>query len=232
MLSILMKRKAQATVQTEPERVSDEPGGVLNTLVHSTFIDRSWEDTQAMLKQDLARVRTLSGSKEKDPYKESLIDKYRPLVEQLRDTHKGDYGNLDVMWWFYLWHVDLNKFEDIHDDFRAAIDAGLETPTNWKMNGQSAYCGYVFKYAHDAHTKKVAFKPDYLLAAVRDLLKGDLATNAPLKVKMFRLVGDWHFEAGEKEQAHNLFELVMKLDPDKGGRKTKLKDLKEALGYE
>jgi hypothetical protein len=49
---------------------------------------------------------------------------------------------------------------------------------------------------------------------------------------MFRLVGDWHFDAGEKKEAHDLFEQVMKLDPRKGGRKTKLNELKEELGYD
>lgn len=228
MLSILMKRKAQqGKPQVVPVIVKTEVSGTTPSILL-----KPWEEVQNMLKQDLSRVRTLSGSKEKDPYKEELINKYRPLVVKLLDTHKGDYGNLDVMWWFYLWHVDLNKLEDIHDEFRAAIEAGLEAPMNWKMNGQTAYCGYVFKYAHDAQTKKVAFKPEYLRNAVADLLSGELATNAPLKVKMFRLVGDWYFEVGEKEQAHNLFELVMKLDPDKGGRKIKLKELKEELGYD
>ncbi|PJC85294.1 hypothetical protein CSW98_15820 [Vibrio sp. HA2012] len=228
MLSILLKRKAQEKEKAREEVI------VVNTeskMASYTLADKAWEDTQASLKQDLSYLRTLAGSKEKNPYKEELIKKYHPLVERLLATHQGEYGHLDVMWWFFIWHIDLGLLENIHDDFRAAIGGGLETPTNWKMNGQTAYCGYVFKYAHEAFTEKKEFNREYLLNAVKDLLSGELATNAPLKVKMFRLVGDWHEAAGEKEHAYNLYELVMKLDPNSGGRKTKLNELKEELGY-
>lgn len=100
------------------------------------------------------------------------------------------------------------------------------------MNAQTAFLGYVFNYSHEAYKAKKEFKQDYLLSATKDLLSGELATSPPLKVKIFRLVGDWFFDAGEKERAHNLFELVMKLDPEKGGRKTKLNELREELGYD
>ncbi|WP_102363873.1 phage terminase small subunit [Vibrio lentus] len=244
MISILMKREAlkdkPLTVETfeatDSVDLLNDVGAIsesaLSQSVRTAFADKPWEETQNVFKQDQSRLRTLSGSKEKDPYKQELINKYRPLVEKLLVTHKGDYGNLDVMWCFYMWHFDLGKFEEIHDDFRAAIDCGLETPANFKENGQTGFCGYVFKYTHKAHTDKREYKREYLLKAVNDLLAGELATNAPLKVKMFRLVGDWHLEAGEKEKAHNLFEIVMKLDPQKGGVKKKLEALQKELGYD
>ncbi|BDU38754.1 phage terminase small subunit [Vibrio nigripulchritudo] len=228
MISILMKRAAK-TVSTASTAEVEETSAASTVL--STNLGKPWEEIQSALKADLSYVRTLAGSKEKDPFKVELIKKYSPVVQQLLETHQGDYGNLEIMWWFYLWHVDLNQLENIHDDFRAAIEGGLETPTNWKMDGQTAYLGYVFKYSHDAHKANKEFKREFLINAVRDLRLGELATNAPLKVKMFRLVGDWHFEAGEREQAYELFELVMKLDPEKGGRKSKLKELKDELGY-
>jgi len=229
MLSILMKRKAQ---QQNLQPVVAAEITTASTTTRQTFADKPWEETQLILKQDLSYLRTLAGTKEKAPFKEALIEKYRPLVQKLLVTHKGSYGNLDVIWWWFLWHVDLNKLEAIHDDFRDAVNGGLEAPENWKMNGQTAFCGYVFKYSLDAHKGKKEFKHEYLTDAVKALRSGDLATNAPLKVKMFRLLGDWHFEAGEREKAHDLFELVMKLDPDGGGRKIKLKDLRQELGYD
>ena len=204
----------------------------VSVVARPTFHDKPWEETQAIFKQDQSYLKTLSGSKEKDPYKQELINKYRPLVEKLLDTHEGNYGNLDVMWCFYMWHFDLGKFEDIHDNFRAAIGAGLESPAHFKVNAHTGFCDYVFKYTHEAHTKGKEYKRDYLLNVVKDLLAGDIATNAPLKVKIFRLVGDWFLEVGNKEKAHNLSELVMILDPKKGGVKTKLKDLKKELGYD
>lgn len=222
MYSILMKRQAQCT-KPKPKRVPTAQG--------QSVLDKPWDELQLMLKQDLSYVRTLAGSKEKNPYKQALIDKYRPTVERLLDTHQGDYANLDVLWWFFMWHVDLGLLESIHEDFRNAIGAGLETPHNWKMNGQTAYCGYVFNYSLEAHKANRAFERSYLLNAVQDLQSGELATNAPLKVKMYRLVGDWHYQDGERELAYQHYKQVMQLDPNKGGCKTKLNQLKEELGY-
>ncbi len=230
MISILMKRKALLG-REKPQTSVEVQQPTTSTPSRVAFADKPWEETQAALKQDLSYLKTLAGSKEKDPFKEELVNKYRPLVDKLLATHKGNYANLEVLWWFYLWQVDLGHFEAVYDDFRSAIEGGLEPPTTWRTNGHTAFCDLVFKYSHKAHQQNKEFNRDYLIAAVKDLCSGELATNAPLKVKMFRLVGDWHFEAGEKKEAHDLFEQVMKLDPAKGGRKTKLTDLKEELGY-
>ncbi len=224
MLSILLKRKAQQ------QKATQVPTQVAVSTAAVKIADKPWEETQAMLKQDLAFLRTLAGSHEKDPFKAELVKKYQPVVEKLLSTH-GNLENLDVIWWFYQWQIDLGKLPEVHDQLREAIDKGLETPTSWKVNGQTGYCDIVFKYSFKAHEQKKEFNRDYLTQAVSDLLDGTLATNAPLKVKMFRLVGDWHFNAGEKKQAYELFDAVMKLDPSKGGRKGKLNQLKEELGY-
>lgn len=232
MLSILKKRQAQQRQQEAPKpQVVDVAESVAQGLTASLIIaDKPWEETQLMLKKDLEYVRTLAGSQEKDPYKEELVNKYRPVVEKLLDSH-SNLENLDVIWWFYQWQIDLGKLPEVHDQLREAIDKGLETPKSWKANGQTTYCDIVFRYAFKAHEQKQEFNRDYLIQAVRDLQQGKLATNAPLKVKMFRLVGDWYYEDGEKEQAYTMFDAVMKLDPNKGGRKTKINELKEELGY-
>lgn len=225
MLSILMKRQQQLkTVQVKQTNAS--------THTRTAFADKPWQESQAILKQDLSFLKSLAGSKEKEPYKQQLVDKYRPLVEKLLATHQGNYANLEVMWWFYLWQVDLGQFEAVYADFRLAIDSGLEPPATWRTNGHTAFCDLVFSYSHQAVQNNKPFTKDYLIQTVNDLQSGHLATNAPLKVKMYRLVGDWYFEDGEKKLAHDLFEQVMRLDPSKGGRKTKLKELKEELGYD
>lgn len=236
MHSILLKRRAMERQQKERDQALQktsiiEPVSLPINIHRSKLLDKPWDEKQATLKEDIARLRTLAGSQEKDPYKQELVNKYRPLVEELLMTH-SDLRNLEMVWWFYQWQIDLGQLVQMHDDFRNAIDKGLESPSNWRSNAQTAYCDIVFKYSFDANKAKKEFKKEYLLNAVSDLLKGTLATNAPLKVKMFRLIGNWHYEAEEKEQAHNLFELVMKLDPTKGGVKTKLKELKEELGYD
>ncbi len=229
MISILKKRKARQQAKAKPQVVEVETV-VSDTPVTIGIAAKPWEETQVMLKKDLEYVRTLPGSQEKDPFKAELVEKYRPVVERLLTTHTN-LENLDVIWWFYQWQIDLGHLPEVHDQLREAIDKGLETPNTWKVNGQTGYCDIVFKYSFKAQEQKQEFNREYLIQAVSDLQQGKLATNAPLKVKMFRLVGDWHYDNGEKEQAYTLFETVMKLDPKKGGRKTKLNELKEELGY-
>ncbi|WED23522.1 phage terminase small subunit [Vibrio sp. JC009] len=232
MLSILLKRQAQTKATALAERLSMPEPEIHEEgdTTRPTLADKPWDETQNILKQDLAYLRTLAGSQEKEPYKQQLVEKYQPLVAKLLTTHKSLEG-LDVVWWFYQWQVDLGKLPQVHECLRAAVAMGLDTPNGWKSNGQTAYCDIVFKYSHSAYTEKAEFNREYLMKAVLDILEGNLATNAPLKVKMFRLVGDWHYEKGESEKAYILFEQVMALDPNKGGRKTKLNELKEELGY-
>jgi len=233
-----MKRQTKAAEREKAEKAK-QPASVAVVMpmpqqdapIRSTLLDKPWDETQAMLKDDLSRLRTLAGSQEKEPYKQELLKKYQPLVERLLTTHSNLKG-LDVVWWFYQWSVDIGNLTKVYESFRAAIDMGLETPERWKSNGQTAFCDIVFKYSNNAHTNKAEFNREYLQKIVLDVLAGDLAINAPLKVKMFRLVGDWHHEKGENEKAYIMFEQVMSLDPAKGGRKTKLNELKQELGYD
>ncbi|WED29866.1 phage terminase small subunit [Vibrio sp. DW001] len=234
MLSILLKRQAKAKraqdEKVKTENVTIAPAGSIVNKTRLALLDKPWDETQSMLKQDLSRLRTLAGSQEKEPYKKELVKKYRPLVIKLESSHDNLDG-LDVVWWFYQWQVDIGLLPLVHGRLKDAVFKGLETPHNWKANGQTTFCDIVFKYSHNAYANKADFCREYLIDAVQGLLEGKLATNAPLKVKMFRLVGDWYFDDGENEKAYHLFDLVMKLDPKKGGRKTKLNDLKEELGY-
>lgn len=230
MYAILRKRQMQAAKQQATAKAAvvlpeqTVPEGT------TTLADKPWEEVQTTLKQDLSYVRTLAGSQEKNPFKETLIAKYQPVVEKLLASH-DNLANLDVVWWYFNWQVDTGNLETVHDTFRAAIAKGLETPETWKSNGQTAFCDIVYKYAEKAHKAKTKFEPRFLIEAVRDLQAGELATNAPLKVKMFKLVGHWAMEAGEESKALALFEQVMALDPKKGGVKGKINELKEVLGH-
>ncbi|MGL6026047.1 MAG: phage terminase small subunit [Vibrio sp.] len=230
MLSILKKRQAQQRKHAKKAGDSQPVAVIGASSAGLTLAEKPWDEIQALLKKDLEYVRTLAGSQEKAPFKAELVKKYQPVVERLLATH-DNLENLDVIWWFYQWLIDLGYLADVHDSFRAAIERGLETPSSWKVNGQTGYCDIVFKYSHKAHEQQQEFKRDYLIQAVRDLQTGKLATNAPLKVKMYRLVGDWHYDDDEKELAYTMYEMVMELAPSNGGRKIRLNELKEELGY-
>lgn len=238
MLTLLLKRQARAKILAEQQTVNQskvEPGddmpGDVQKASRPSLDEKPWDEVQQTLKVDLEYSRTLAGSQEKVPFKEELIKKYTPLVKKLLSTHDNLEG-LDVIWWFYQWQIDCGLLALIHDEFKAAILKGLNTPSSWKSGGQTAYCDIVFKYSHEAQKAKTPFNSKYLSDAITDLLEGTLATNPPLKVKMFRLAGDLLLEAGKLKEALALFEIVMTIDPKKGGRITKVKELKEELNHE
>ena len=234
MLTLLLKRQARAKkeLKKQSEPIQSEIvsiGGAIKPRL--ALEDKPWPEVQNTLKNDLEYSRTLAGSQEKIPFKKELIQKYKSLVTNLLASHENLDG-LDVVWWFYQWQVDCGLLPFMHDSFKAAVLKGLDTPVNWKSNGQTAYCDIVFKYSHEAHKANVEFNSTFLSGAINDLLAGNIATNPPLKVKMFRLAGDLLLQAGKSQDALTLYELVMKLDPQKGGRKIKLEKLKEELDCE
>ncbi|MUK70162.1 phage terminase small subunit [Aliivibrio fischeri] len=234
MLTLLLKRQAKArkaqAMKVEQESALNTPV-MIATGARDVLEHKSWDEVQHILKTDLKYSRTLAGSQEKIPYKKELVKKYTPLVSKLLKSHESLDG-LDVVWWFYQWQVDCGLLLSVHDAFKQAIFKGLTTPLSWNSNGQTAFLDVVFKYSHEAHKTKQSFNVQFLRDAVTDLIEGRLATNAPLKVKMFRLAGDLLLEAGNSKEALALFEMVMKIDPKKGGRKIKLKELREEFGYE
>ena len=189
--------------------------------------DKPWDEIQNSLKLDLEYVRTLAGSQEKSPFKVTLIEKYRALVNRLLESHQ-DLQGLDVIWWFYQWQIDVGLLVDVHDAFKALVLKGLNSPQGWRSNGQTAYCDIIFKYCNDAVAKKQVFNLQYLADTVTDLMAGRLATNAPLKVKLYRLSGDMLASTGNIKEALLLYNTVMRIEPKTGGRKTKIKEL-EAL---
>ncbi|MBE8574462.1 phage terminase small subunit [Vibrio sp. OPT18] len=195
------------------------------------LVDKPWNEITHMLKQDLEYVRTLAGFEARTPFKKELTRKYRGVVAKLLSEHDNLDG-LDIIWWWYQWQIDVGLLPLVHDDFRQAIERGLDSPQRWSSSGQTAYCDIIYKYSNDAFKQEAVYNPQYLMKAVKDISNGSLATNAALKVKMFRLVGDIADKAGLYQEALAMFGAVMSMDPTKGGRKTRLKELKEQLNHE
>ncbi|MEI6896271.1 MAG: phage terminase small subunit [Psychromonas sp.] len=236
MFTLIKKRKDRALKKTAMQagksiNVDEAPLNEQRTTSRIALEDKPWEEIQNTLKIDLSYVKNLAGSAEKTPYKLTLIEKYRALVNRLIETHER-LDNLDVVWWFYLWQIDCGLLTEVHDEFKALVLKGLETPHKWSSNGQTAYCDIIFKYSHTANATGNDFNVQYLTDAVNDLITGRLATNAPLKVKMFRLAGDLLLNAKQHKDALDLYKMVMLIDPNKGGRKTKIKELEELLDHE
>lgn len=239
MLTLLKKRKDRAAikaamlnVKTDEEALSmDDMAAPSDATSSDTLLSKSWDEVQCILSTDLEFVRTLAGFEEKNTFRKELIKKYKAQAEHLLATRQNLEG-LDLLWWYYLWQVDCGLLESVHDDFKAAIMRNLSTPKRWNTNGQTAYCDIIFKYSHHAHAAKTPFNHTYLSQAIADIAEGRLAINAPLKVKMFRLAGKLLDEAGAKEDAITLFEVVMEMDPKRGGCKKRLQELKEELENE
>ena len=238
MFTLLKKRQDRAAIKAAlthpPERkeASGEPTVASNASPSDPFANKSWDEVQRILDTDLGFVRTLAGFEEKNAFRKELINKYKEHAEHLLAT-RANLEGVDLLWWYFLWHVDCGLLTLIHDEFRSAISRGLSTPLKWSSNAQAAYCDVIFKYSHKAHENNAPFNAEYLFNAITDIHHGNIAINAPLKVKMFRLAGDLLDESGsKKEDALALFEAVMQMDPNKGGRKTRVKELKQELGHE
>ncbi len=242
MLTLLRKRKAQAAAKAAMKEkvavVAIPPLKTEGDASHgekqppaSSLDGKPWDEIQHALKMDVEYARTLAGSQEKVPFKLELIKKYTSTVKHLLET-RDNFEGLDVVWWYFQWQVDCGALTDIHDTFKHCVLNGLDSPKGWSSNGQTAYLDIIRKYSDAAYKANVPFNTQYLIDAVREVSNGTLATNAPLKVKLFRLAGDLLLDAGKKEDALALFEVVMAIDPKKGGRITKIKELKEALGHE
>ncbi|OCH16988.1 phage terminase small subunit [Aliivibrio logei] len=239
MLTLLKKRQdraaAKAALENPTEEIQDQVADG-STIVPSTspsdpLAGKPWDEIQRILAVDLELVRTLASFEEKNAFRKELIKKYKAQVEHLLSSHKNLEG-LELIWWFYLWQIDCGLLPLVHDDFKAAVMRGLNTPQKWNTNATTAYCDIIFKYSHKAHAEKSLFNTQYLSSAIADIVEGKIAINAPLKVKMFRLAGDLLDESGHKKEALSLFEAVMQMDPNKGGRKKRVKDLSEELNHE
>ncbi|MUK93758.1 hypothetical protein GNP80_15105 [Aliivibrio fischeri] len=244
MLTLLTKRKARAAAKAAVEErtaLMSIPELNSNTssnnkksetqLPDSLLDGKSWDEVQHTLKMDLEYARTLAGSEEKVPFKQELIKKYASTVKHFLDT-RHNFEGLDVVWWYFQWQVDCGALTDIHDTFKHCVLHGLNSPKGWKSNGHTAYLDIIRKYSDTAYKAGIPFNTKYLMEAVQDITSGKLTTNAPLKVKLFRLAGDLQLDAGKSEEALALFNVVMMIDPKKGGRITKIKELKEELGHE
>lgn len=238
MLTLLKKRQARSAAKLTHKAECDDnkraiPEPLLEELTPSSddpLAGKPWDEVQRILAVDLEFVRTLAGFEEKNAFRKELIKKYKGQVKRLLATHKSLEG-IDLVWWYYLWQIDCGLLPLVHDAFKAAVMRGLSTPKQWNTNGQTAYCDLIFKYSHKAHTEKAPFNFLYLTKAIADIAEGKIAINAPLKVKMFRLAGDLYDEAGNKKEALALFETVMQIDPNKGGRKKRVKELKEEFAH-
>ena len=229
MLALLLKRQRKAKAllaQSQLQKETPENGeGDLSVGDHNAksetktarvgIEDKPWDEIQNSLKLDLEYVRTLAGSQEKSPFKVTLIEKYRALVNRLLESHQ-DLQGLDVIWWFYQWQIDVGLLVDVHDAFKALVLKGLNSPQGWRSNGQTAYCDIIFKYCNDAVAKKQVFNLQYLADTVTDLMAGRLATNAPLKVKLYRLSGDMLASTGNIKEALSLYNTVMRIEPKNG----------------
>ncbi|ODS09734.1 phage terminase small subunit [Vibrio scophthalmi] len=231
MLALLQKRKSRLAVavekHVEPQNDSTEQTSPTPGSISVGFADKSWDEISHTLKQDLARIKTLAGFEEKTPYKQEMIAKYKPVAEKLMATHEN-LGGLDLLWWWFLWQIDCGLFTAIHDDFRQAIERGLDAPHGWKSDGQTAFCDFVFEYTLESKKAGIAFEPRFLTSAIESIQAGELAINPALKSKMYRLMGELYDAQEDKVNALKFYEMSLVLDP-KCGKKGRIKTLKEEL---
>ncbi|MBN2605993.1 MAG: hypothetical protein JXR47_01520 [Thiotrichales bacterium] len=176
------------------------------------------------LENDLITLKQLSGDEEKAPFKKELIEKFRPLCEIYLQTYQT-WAHLDVLFWWLLWRNDVEGFAAVQQTWYEAIEKGLTTPVKFNRDWQTMYLDEVFKHVDEQLKQDQEPSIEYLDIAMVEIEEGLIATNAPLKAKLYKLHGQALQKIGQDEHALQAYEKALKLDANVGV-KTVIKQLK------
>ncbi len=169
------------------------------------------------LSADLITLKHANGDAERNPFKKELIVKYHDYVKAMMQ-HSNWAGQTVIFYWF-LWRLDIEGFESVQSEFYSAIEHGLTTPESFKRDWQTFYLDTVYRYTNEALKAQKEFKSAYLKQAIIDLNNGKMVTNIPLKSKLYALIGKVYFSEKAFGKAIKNFETALNLDEGVGVKK-------------
>ena len=179
------------------------------------------------LANDLTTLKALTGDEERLPHKAELIEKYREYVTGLMQSH-ANWARLEIVFWWLMWRYDVEGFEAVQEDMLAGIEHGLTTPTSFNRDWQTIYLDQVNEYTSTALQKEVEFNDKLITQAVSLLSAGEVATNIPLKAKLWANHGKTAMLFKDYETAAKSFTTALKLD-DKVGVKKLLAEAEKGI---
>ena len=175
-------------------------------------------ETRQSLAVDLQTLKALNGDEERLPLKEELIEKYRRQAEDLMGKHKN-WARLEVVFWWLMWRLDVEGFEAVNQDMIAGIECGLTTPQSFNRDWQTIYLDQVNDYTANALTAGDKFDDSIITNAIKMIQSGDVATNIPLKAKLFANHGKTAMLLNDVETAVKSFKSALALDAKVGVKK-------------
>jgi len=223
-MSIALKHKRKVIAEREGEKVknaasnSHELTAALNQSSSKSVVPESLQKIERQLSSDLETLKILKGDQQRDPLKLEMIEKYRPLCEWYMNNF-SDWGHLQALAWWIVWHVDLKDFESVEPLIYNGVEHGLTAPTVFKGTWSSWYCDIVKN--HYSEQLKAEKKPDETVInkVITDIVKGDIVLNKPLKAKLFALYGKVALLKGDHETAVKSFEKALSFDDAVGVKK-------------
>lgn len=183
-------------------------------------------ELKANLANELITLKAANGDEERTPYKKELIEKYRPFAESLMEF--ADWGNLDVLFWWLMWRLDVEGFEAVQPEWFRGTERGLNCPLPFKRDWQTMYVDELFNYTKREFEADQPFERNFMMIAIAEIESGLLVINAPLKSKLYKLSGQIHQKLGQDENALSDYEKALNYD-EQVGVKTVIKELKAKL---
>jgi len=223
-MSIARQFKANILKQQPQEKI------IMPEKKISTALTESMIDLKERLTTDLGILKQLSGDEERNPYKQELIEKYKPLVQQIMSSHQN-WARQNALFWWLMWRIDVEPFMSVVDDLKSAVEHGLTTPQEFKRDWQTIYLDQVFQHFDQALKKEDLNNLHILQDAIASIRQGKIVTNVPLKAKLYALNGKFAHKTKDFETAQKNYKQAINLD-EKSGVKRLLSEVTEKLESE
>ncbi|MBD3611449.1 MAG: hypothetical protein HUJ13_03355 [Hydrogenovibrio crunogenus] len=227
-LALAHKRRV---LEEQAKKPAPNPAGDKNFARKASGMNaaetRKLDEVKSQLDGDLMTLSKLNGDEEKTPFKKDLIEKYRALCEQLMQSHQN-WARLKVLFWWFMWRLDVEGFEAVQADWYHGIESGLTTPDSFSRDWQTIYLDALHNFAKDNVENPTDEQLNYLAIATAELESGLMVTNAPLKAKLYKVYGQTLEAKGYADQAVNAYKNALELD-DKVGVKKVIAQLEKEL---
>ena len=223
-MSIALKHKRKVIAEREADLVKNKDSNsheLTTSLSQSnskSVVPDSLQKIERQLASDLETLKILKGDQQRDPLKLEMIEKYRPLCEWYMEN-LSDWGHLQALAWWMVWHVDLKDFEEVEPLIYKGVVHGLTAPSVFKGTWQSWYCDIVKNHYNEQLKAEKAPDETVISKVITEIAKGEIVLNKPLKAKLFALYGKVVLLKGDHETAIKAFEKALSFDEAVGVKK-------------
>ena len=184
-----------------------------------------FEQLQAALVTDIARIKTHKKLADKQALKATLLPNYLPFVEQYISEGHDYPNNVAVM--AMVWALDIGDIETGMDIAAYLIETKQTLPANFKCDIPTLLCRCVYDWANDQLKTKQSAQP-YLDQLLSLLVTHRWELPVAVESMMYVIAAKHAFEQGDFKACVEWCADAEKANPDGAGVKTlKAKAIKE-----